>query len=88
MADVIIQLLSLFSTIFYLLVLARIVMSFIQVDRYHPVVNLIYQLTEPILAPIRNILPQVGMFDFSPMVAIILVELFVRVLATLVKSLF
>ena len=63
-------------------------MSFIQVDRYHPVVNLIYQLTEPILAPIRNILPQVGMFDFSPMVAIILVELFVRVLATLVKSLF
>ncbi|HLB49897.1 MAG: YggT family protein [Chloroflexota bacterium] len=88
MADIIIQLLSLFSTIFYLLVLARIVMSFIQVDRYHPVVNLIYQLTEPILAPIRNILPQVGMFDFSPMVAIILVELFVRVLATLVKSLF
>jgi YggT family protein len=88
MADIIIQLLSLFSTIFYLLVLARIVMSFIQVDRYHPVVNLIYQLTEPILAPIRNILPQVGMFDFSPMVAIILVELCVRVLATLVKSLF
>ena len=36
-------------------------------------VNIIYQITEPILAPHRKGLPSVGMLDFSPVVALILI---------------
>ena len=38
---------------------------------YHPIFQVIYRLTEPVLAPIRRILPQGGMFDFSIMVAML-----------------
>ena len=89
MATTLISLLQLLSQLFSLLILARILMSWVQVDRDNPVVKLIFDLTEPILAPIRRVLPQAGMFDFSPMVAILLVEfLVVPVLSTIVRSLF
>ncbi len=89
MATTLISLLQLLSQLFSLLILARILMSWVQVDRGNAVVKLIFDLTEPILAPIRRVLPQAGMFDFSPMVAILLVEfLVVPVLSTIVRSLF
>jgi YggT family protein len=89
MATTLIALLQLLSQLFSLLILARILMSWVQVDRYNPVVKFIFDLTEPILAPIRRVLPPTGMFDFSPMVAILLVEfLVVPVLSTIVRSIF
>lgn len=89
MATTLISLLQLLSQLFSLLILARILMSWVQVDRFNPVVKLIFDLTEPILAPIRRVLPQAGMFDFSPMVAILLMEfLVVPVLSFVVRSLF
>lgn len=89
MATTLIALLQLLSQLFSLLILARILMSWVQVDRGNVVVKLIFDLTEPILAPIRRILPSAGMFDFSPMVAILLVEfLIVPVLSTIVRSFF
>ncbi|MEK9162555.1 MAG: YggT family protein [Chloroflexota bacterium] len=89
MATTLIALLQLLSQLFSLLILARILMSWVQVDRGNAVVKFIFDLTEPILAPIRKILPSSGMFDFSPMVAILLVEfLVVPVLSTIVRSLF
>lgn len=36
---------------------------------------ILYKVTEPILAPLRRIMPRAGMFDFTPMVAIILLQL-------------
>jgi YggT family protein len=88
MAATLVQLLSLISTIFWLLMLARIIFSWGNIDRYNPVVNFVYQVTEPVLAPIRNILPSTGMIDFSPMVAILLVEVVTRVLSAIVRSVF
>jgi len=89
MATTLIALLQLLSQLFSLLILARILMSWVQVDRDNVVVKLIFDLTEPILAPLRRILPSAGMFDFSPMVAILLVEfLVVPVLSVIVRSLF
>ena len=40
----------------------------------NPLVNLVYLITEPILAPLRRIIPPLGMFDITPMVAIILIS--------------
>ncbi len=88
MANTLVSLISLVSTLFYLLILARIIFSWVQVDRYNPVVNMIYQLTEPVLAPIRNLLPAMGTFDFSPLVALLLMEVVARVLTAIVQSSF
>lgn len=88
MGTLLVQTLSLISSLFYFLILARILISWVRVDPYNPLVNLIFRLTEPILAPIRNMLPAVGMFDFSPLVAILLMEVITRVLSALVISMF
>lgn len=72
--------LSGFTLMIYLgLILARVVLSFIGADRYHPIVPLVVQLTEPVLRPIQRVVPAFGGLDLSPMVAW-LVILLVRAL--------
>jgi YggT family protein len=51
------------------LILAQVLLSFVQIDRRHPLLPLIHQLTEPVLKPIRRRLPTVAGLDFSPLVA-------------------
>ena len=41
----------------------------------NPIITLVFQITEPILAPIRRVLPAMGMLDLSPMVALLLLSL-------------
>ena len=55
------------------LILARVLMSWLNPRFEGPVARLLYQTTEPILAPIRRILPSTGMIDFSPIVAFLLI---------------
>jgi YggT family protein len=68
-----------------ILIFARIILSFVQIGPYE-IRNFIFRLTEPLLAPIRNILPPMGGFDFSPMVVIILAEILRRVLISIIIS--
>jgi len=63
--------------IYSVIMLIRVLSSWFQVDPYSPVMRLLYQVTEPVLAPIRrtlNSVPQTGGMDFSPMVALILLQ--------------
>ena len=55
--------------LYFGLILGRVLLSFISVERANPIVPLIFQLTEPVLRPIRKRLPSSGGFDLSPMVA-------------------
>jgi YggT family protein len=69
---------GLLATILWIALLARVILSWFNVDQsspFYPIVNIAHQLTEPILAPIRQVLPKTGMFDFSPIVAFILISL-------------
>ncbi|HHY90057.1 MAG TPA: YggT family protein [Clostridiales bacterium] len=64
-----------FFAVLDFLIVARIILSWINVNPYSTIPRLIYQLTEPILAPFRNLLFRFGiggyMFDFSPVLAIL-----------------
>jgi YggT family protein len=60
--------------IFALLVLARVLMSWVRVDPYHPVAQFIFNTTEPFLKPVRDALPPVSGLDFSPIVLLILLQ--------------
>jgi len=62
-----IRLIDLYS----LIIVAAVVVSWINVPRDHPVVRLLHRLTEPVLAPVRKILPPMGGMDFSPLVVLI-----------------
>tara|TARA_B100000427_G_scaffold290943_1_gene267443 strand:+ start:1809 stop:2006 length:198 start_codon:yes stop_codon:yes gene_type:complete len=42
---------------------------------FFPILKILYAITEPILIPIRNLLPKTGMFDFAPLVAIIAINI-------------
>ena len=52
----------------------RVIMSWF-VTSPNTLTTILDKITEPILAPLRRIIPRAGMFDFTPMVAIILLQL-------------
>jgi YggT family protein len=56
-------------------VLAAVVMSWVRADRRHPFVQLVYNLTEPAIAPIRRVVPPMGGLDFSPMILLLVLRL-------------
>ena len=72
--------------LYIIVLLARVLLTWVQVDPRNPLVNLIHQLTEPLLAPIRRLLPQSSGLDFSPMVAFVVVLIAEQVVLTLLRS--
>jgi YggT family protein len=57
-----------------LLILVDIIVSFF-LSPYHPIRNLLDSIVNPLLSPIRKILPQTGLLDFSPVVLILILQL-------------
>jgi len=57
------------------LIFFRAILSWFPIDPRNPLVTLLYELTEPILAPLRNVIPRIGMIDITPLVAIILIQI-------------
>jgi YggT family protein len=55
-------------------------------DPFHPVRATVIRIVDPILNPIRRILPQTGMVDFSPLVAIIVIQVIEFILRQLLHS--
>lgn len=89
MAETLVSIIKVVAQLISLLILARALLSWFQVDREQPIIKFIIDVTEPILAPVRNILPQPGMMDFSPIVVLLLLNiLIVPILETIVQSLF
>lgn len=54
--------------LYWWVMLARVLMSWFNPNPYNPIVDAIYRLTEPVLSPIRRLLPPMGGFDLSPLV--------------------
>ncbi|MEI8306202.1 MAG: YggT family protein [Chloroflexales bacterium] len=63
----------LFNVLFYA-ILARVLISWIDPMGNMKVTQILSDITEPIVAPLRRVLPPLGMLDLSPMVAMILVQ--------------
>jgi YggT family protein len=72
-----VQLVDLYS----LIVLVAVILSWLQLPYNNPIVQLVGFLTEPLLAPIRSVLPSVGGLDFSPMVLLIALQMLKRIVA-------
>jgi len=68
--------------IYNLIILARVIASWIIHDPYNPIYRFLHGITEPILGPIRSIMPNMGL-DFSPIVAYLLLNILQRMLISL-----
>lgn len=82
MMGIFVVIIQVLSQVITLLVFVHVILSFVM-SPYHPVRQAVDRLIEPLLSPIRRILPQTGMFDFSPLVLIILVQLISSILLNL-----
>jgi YggT family protein len=67
-----------------LAILLRVLFSWINAERHNALVRLVYQVTEPILAPLRRYIPPFGDLDITPMVALVILELLRRILIALI----
>jgi len=75
----------------WLAILARVILSWlpmagVHIDMYNPLIRFLYQITDPILDPIRRY-ATFGMMDFSPIVALILLEIIQQVLVAAITQL-
>jgi YggT family protein len=84
--DIIIRTIQLVGSGLTLLILADIIVS-LALSPWHPLRRTLDAWVNPLLAPIRRVLPPVGMLDFSPMVLVILIQVAQTVLVILVRSL-
>jgi YggT family protein len=77
---------DLLVNLYMVVLLARVLLPIFGISPFHPMMRVMYRLTEPVLAPIRAILPRAGMFDLSPLAAMILLTVLQSILAALLRG--
>jgi len=82
-----IQLVDIVVRLFVLLILVHVVLSYFM-DPFHPVRRQVDRIVEPMLMPIRRVIPLVGMIDFSPLVLLILVQIVGMIVTSILRSFF
>ena len=55
-----------------IVILLRAIVSWFTVNPSNPLVVILYRITEPILMPLRRIIPRIGVMDITPVIAIVL----------------
>ena len=86
--SILIQIINIVFGLAWWLILIRVLLSWlpmlgVRIDPYNPIVRTLFQVTEPILSPIRRF-TTFGAIDFSPIVALFLLSIIQRLLVTLV----
>jgi len=62
-------------------ILIRALLSWVRPDPSNPIVQVLDAITEPILQPLRQIVPRIGMIDITPMVALIVLQVIAGMVA-------
>jgi YggT family protein len=89
----IVTVISLLFQVYEFLLLIRVLLSWINVDPYrpvidHPAIHLLARITDPVLAPLRRLIPPIGgAIDISPVVALLLLEIVRRLLVSVLVGL-
>lgn len=81
-----IEIIDVVAQILVLLVIVSAILSFFM-DPYHPVRRGVDNIVQPMLNPIRRVVPLVGMFDFSPLILIILIQVVSNLLIAFLSTL-
>ncbi len=86
MVEPIIAFVYIAENVLSLLIIVHVVLSYFM-SPYHPIRETIDRLIEPMLAPIRKVVPRAGMFDFSPLVLLIGIQILAGVIINVLRGL-
>src|SRR5256885_6336612 len=81
------EFISIFATVLTWAIIIRALLSWFSIGGAQPVLRLLVEITEPVLAPIRRVLPMAGMLDFSPLVALLLIQVLRSISLSLLSQL-
>lgn len=70
------QLLSALFTIYTWILIIRVLISWVSPDPFNPVVQFLIKASDPVLEPLRRVIPSIGPLDISPVVAILVLQAF------------
>ena len=88
MASALTSTINIVANIITLVIFINALLSFAPIDPWHPVRRFFRELSDPIVDPIRRIMPQTGMIDLSPMVALFAIQILAQVLIAIVNAAF
>ena len=74
------QFIEFFCQVLAFIIFIRAILSWFPVSRHNPIVAFLDYITEPILAPLRRVIPRIGLIDITPMVAIIILIVIARII--------
>ena len=75
----------LFELLIWLLII-RIILTWIPHNRFHPIIDFIYKITDPMLEPFRNMINPIGGVDLSPVIVFLLLRLVQNYLISFLRS--
>ncbi|HZX49105.1 MAG TPA: YggT family protein [Nitrospirota bacterium] len=81
------EVINIILTIYMYVIIARAILSWVSPDPYNPIVQMLYKITEPVLNPLRRLIPmgKIGM-DLSPMIAILIIYFLQRFLVASLRQ--
>jgi YggT family protein len=84
--DILVLFVNALSQLLVILVIISVILSYFM-DPYHPIRRSIDGVVEPMLAPIRRVVPPLGMIDLSPLILIILIQVLANIIVRVLLSL-
>ncbi|MGH2601491.1 MAG: YggT family protein [Dehalococcoidia bacterium] len=81
MSGLILNFVQILVLILQIAIIGRAVLSWFPINPQSPLIAVLNEITEPILAPLRRVVPRIGMIDITPMVAIFVLYIIQRVMA-------
>ncbi len=84
----VISIVNMVFEVFKWLVVIRCLLSFVRHNPYQPVIRFIYEVTEPVMAPFRRLIPAAGGIDFSPIIVFFAIQLVQVLVVDLLRNLF
>lgn len=68
------QLVQVLFQIYWLLIIVRVLISWVNPDPFNPIVQGLSRLTDPVLDPLRRVIPSIGPIDLSPLAALLILQ--------------
>ena len=84
--NIVIQFISILASALTLAIFVQVIFSWFMPQSGAPFMRVLQDITEPVLAPIRRVLPPFGGLDFSPIVAMILIQVISSLLINVLSS--
>jgi YggT family protein len=76
----VLKLITLTCNLYFFTIIIEVLLSWFAPNQYSPATQILYTLNEPLLRPIRNLLPSLGGIDLSPLLVIIILQVISRLL--------